>query len=241
MLCSITKSNFVRLLTNCGSIVVRNHKISMHFFKRPSGVRNDCIKTDHSIRKKSIFRIFAKESVEKIKEKDNVPDVFQLIYRNRMSNYLLAAQIFSTVFAGSVCFGLIISHEVHDIDLKDKEWVTKPESLNQEIFIYLTVFITLCVLMQLMIRRMPLRIYNYPKQDEYIMIFYGALPTATKRITCRVNELSKLTEGEFLPWRKNTYEIKNKAKIILIDHYFRTPADCNIMLGYQKKPQDDEE
>lgn len=195
----------------------------------------------HQIREKSFFRLFAKDTISKIKEKDNVPEAFQLIYRNTMSNYLLAAQIVSTVGAGFVCLGLITSSEKQSVELRKGEWHQKANEISHEMYIFLTAFLGVCVLMQLLISRMPLRVYNHPKQDEYIMILYAALPTTTKRITCRVAELTRQEPSAIIPWNESTYEVKNKGKVILLENFFRTPADLNIMLGYQKQPKDDDE
>lgn len=191
-------------------------------------------------REKSFFR-FAKDTISKIKEKDNVPEAFQLIYRNRMSNYLLAAQIISTVGAGIICLALITSNEIQNVELKKGQWQKKADQVSKEVYVFLTVFLGVCVLLQLHISRMPLRVYNHPKQDEYIMIFYAALPTITKRITYRATEVSKQPSSAIIPWKDSTYKVKNKGRIILLENFFRTPADLNIMLGYQKQPKDGDE
>ncbi|KRT83943.1 hypothetical protein AMK59_29 [Oryctes borbonicus] len=190
----------------------------------------------NTMSKYSFLRFFGKESMEKIKEKDNVPDVYQLIYRNTMSKYLLTAQIFSIALAGFVCVNLIVSQAG---DVLYDTWRTTPGAVKNEVYVYMTVIILISVTMQLFVARMPLRIYHYPKQNQYTMISYGALPGTTRRLTYGLNELTRLESG-VLPWTESSYEIKDQRKVILIEKYFRTPADLNIMLGYQKPPEDED-
>lgn len=232
----IAASNTAHRFANSCITTLRGNNINL-CFKNVNALRNVKVNSQQ-IREKSFIRFFAKESVQSLKERDNVPDVFELIYRNKMSGYLRAAQIFSSICGSAVCLKLVLSNS-WQITLDTDDWAQKPGSNKNDMYVYLWLFITFCVSMQFFVARMPLRIYNYPKQDEYLMIFYGPFPTMTRRLSCKAKEITKQDAG-ILPWTESTYEVKNKTRVILIEHYFRRPADWNIMLGYQKNPENDE-
>ncbi|KAK9692805.1 hypothetical protein QE152_g34896 [Popillia japonica] len=101
---------------------------------------NSCITTlrvnSQQIREKSFIRFFAKESVQSLKERDNVPDVFELIYRNKMSGYLRAAQIFSSICGSAVCLKLVLSNS-WQITLDTDDWAQKPVLCGKNAFTYL--------------------------------------------------------------------------------------------------------
>lgn len=193
-----------------------------------------------NVRHKSLFGLFRQRSSEHFKRKDNIPDGYQLIYRNTMQNYLLSAQLISTILAGFAGGALILREESDKFELGPAAFREQPGTVQNEMYIYMTFFVGFCVVMQYFVQRVPLRIYNYPRQNDYILIFYGALPGTTKRLTCKANEVIKLNKSSILmPWTESSYQIKDQCRVIMIENFFRTPADLSILLGNQKHPENE--
>lgn len=180
----------------------------------------------------SFFRAFKKPDAIKFKIKDNIPEQYDLIYRNGMDNYLLVAHIFTTTTAALVCISTLI--ESGSETMKFEKWATKPKTTDSDMIIMVSAFIFFWVALQAIVAKMPIRIYNYPKLNKYILIFHGNIPLLKSTIHCNVSDFSKVRPRGILPWKDFTYEIENNRNVILIENYFRRPADLNIILGYQK-------
>ncbi|KAF2883046.1 hypothetical protein ILUMI_23123 [Ignelater luminosus] len=188
---------------------------------------------------RTFFQFFKRPNINTLKQIDGIPPEYILIYRNAMDRYLLSAQIVSTVSAIIVC-AVVFFYSQWEFELNTQKWRMddQPNPMENEGFIYATCFVTLCVLLHLIVTKMPIRIYNYPRRQKYVFIFYGILPTTKKRVVCKVNEVIKLEENGLLPWKDSRYEIVQKQNIIMLEHFFRKPSDLNIMLGYEKQAED---
>lgn len=183
---------------------------------------------------RNLFR-FKKATAEHLKIKDNVPDQYNLIYRNTMDKYLVTAQIISTSCAlFLVLILLYIDSPKEKFRPKKKD---QPKHIENETQIFTAFLICFCVTLQAVISKLPIRIYNLPQQDKYLFVFYRSLPLATRNLTCVREEVIKLEETGILPWKDSRYELKNKQNVILLEPYFRRPADLNILLGYQKNDE----
>lgn len=188
------------------------------------------------IRLKSMFPKFTVHEA-KLKAKDNIPDHFNLIYRNTMSNYLLGAQIVSVLSAAIV--GVTVFY--YEISMKDYEphfsgWKEQPASVNNELIVYITAILLLSVMMQYFIKKMPLRIYNC-KDEKYVFVYYNVLPFHTRRFTCGINDIRKLADkpNSVLPWTNSRYEVHKNFGAILLESFFKNSLELNIMLGNQKR------
>ncbi|KAJ8922146.1 hypothetical protein NQ315_004081 [Exocentrus adspersus] len=196
-----------------------------------------------SVPKRNFFQYFrrAKATPEELKIKDNVPDQYALIYRCKMERYLLYTQVVTVVCATVVSLCLIIRYDFSDIHYDYSDWKTPHRQVKNEYFVYLGSLITLVVFLQIVVSRLPVRIYNLAQQKKYILVFYGNLPFSTKRAICNVGDIVPLPEIEVLPWGQDRYMLKNKRNLIIFEQYFRKPADLYIMLGVQKDPDADED
>lgn len=199
--------------------------------------RNHALLKPHShpvfTKRTFLYGLFKKPSTKTVKKLDCISDDYNLIYRNTMYRYLLVAQILS-----SLSTAVIVIFALSNFSGSSRSEFNEviPFYTDNEILFYVTCFITLTAIVQVMIAKLPLRIYNCPQNQKYKFVFYGVLPFKTKQTVCKVNEVIKLEESGFMPWRDSKYELLNKREIILFEHCFRKPVDLNIMLGYQKQP-----
>ncbi|XP_018565100.1 uncharacterized protein LOC108906350 [Anoplophora glabripennis] len=190
--------------------------------------------------KRNFYRLFRRETKEQLKIKDEVPDQYTLIYRSTMDRYILYAQIITTFTALIAIVTTIVKHDFSNPQLDFSEFRTHPREVDNEIYVYMTAFITIVVILQVMISRLPIRIYNLPQQKKYIFVFHGNYPFSKRKLVCKIGDVVPLPETGVLPWKDGRYLIKNEQKLILVDRYFRRPADLYIMLGVQRDPDVDE-
>lgn len=233
-----------RLLTNklgksSWSVIhtARIHSFSKYVILKPRYPRLLNMRENRFISFKSMLK---KPDAKKLKMQDNIPEHYQLIYRNTMYRYLYFAQILTTTTVVIVVLTLFMDGEI-GTQINFENWKMKPKSFDSDALVFLSAFLVINTLLQVMINKMPIRIYNYPKRNHYIMVFYGNLPFTKARLSCKVNEIMKLEETGILPWKDSRYEIAEKRSIILMENFFRRPADLNIMLGYQPQDADDED
>lgn len=112
---------------------------------------------------------------------------------------------------------------------------------NSEI-IYMTALIAFTIALQRLILKVPIRIYKSPQSARYVFVTRGLLPYSRKYFTCGANELRKV-EGTatVIPWKEISYVVVSgdeRRTVVLMDYYFKRPADLNILLGYQKEDGD---
>lgn len=234
--CKLSK---IKSLFIIAPLRIKPHVSIRTFFMQPKCAPILNPKKRNFVFHRTFFQFFKKPSVNTLKEMDGIPPEYILIYRNAMDKYVLSAQIVSTLSAIIVC-AVVLFHSQWEFELNTQKWRldSQPTPGESEGFIYASVFVTLCVLLHLVVAKMPIRIYNYPRRQKYVFIFYGTLPTTKKRLVCKINEIIKLEENGLLPWKDSRYEIVQKQKIIMLEHFFRKPSDLNIMLGYEKQAED---
>lgn len=186
----------------------------------------------------SYFNFSRKSGTNYYRIKDNVSDQYELIYRNGMHRYFLFAQIISSVSVIGVSVMYMWESEVKAP--KFENWKMVPKTFESDTYLILSAFILLNTVLQLALFKCPIRIYNNPNNDKYIMIFYKYIPFRTSRLSCKVRDITKLEETGILPWKNSSYQIQDSRTIIMLDNFFRKPADLNIMLGYQKHTVDND-
>ncbi|CAH1986380.1 unnamed protein product [Acanthoscelides obtectus] len=184
--------------------------------------------------RRSLFSLFRRPKKEELKIKDNVPDEYMLIYRNRMDRYLMYTQLITSASAA-----FIVIYTTIKVDYLTRGDTSQLPVVSTEAYFYMAAFVTAIVILQIMMYRTPLRIYYLPQQKKYTMIFYGSYPFSYRRVFCKGGEVVKLPVTGVSPWKECMYEIKNKQKIILLDDYFRRPGDLFVLMGEQEDPDAD--
>lgn len=188
------------------------------------------------------LRFLRKPSQHDLKVSDDIPEAFELIYRNTMSKYILGAQIISALTGGVVFVGFLFkSEQVSKLQTPSK-WSHSARATENEEFYYVSFFIMFIVLIQAVIMRLPMRIYKVPNTPKYIVINYG--PTGKQRCKFVRGEMRRMEEKGILPWKENRYLVetnRDRKNFILIETFFRRPADLHIMLGEQRDPDEEED
>lgn len=215
------------------------NSLKIHTF---NGTKTPILKTNSAsiVSKRTFFKILRKPSKDDLRVLDNIPDHFKLIYRNNLERYILYTQIgtcVSIVIVVIFCIFFVGSPTKELKFLGEQKHV--PRSTENEFEIYIAIFVTIVVLLQVMITKMPLRIYYCCKQKKYILILPTNLPFTNGRMTCKVGDLEKLPVQGILPWKDARFMLNDK-NIILIDDHFRRPADLWVMMGIQKDPDSEE-
>nr|CAH7752092.1 unnamed protein product [Callosobruchus chinensis] len=201
---------------------------------KPSNSSFLCRPTIDFTTRRSLFRFVKRPKKEELKIKDNIPDQYKLIYRNPMHRYIWFAQVITS--ATAVIVGLVTIIKTDFVRYEDA--FQTPE-ISGEAIVYMASFIAVLVVLQLMIHRIPIRIYYLPQQKNYIMIFFGSHPFTSRRVICKAGDVVQLPIATLVPWKESSFEIKNKQKVILFDEYFRRPGDLHVLLGIQDDPDAD--
>lgn len=182
--------------------------------------------------KRNFFGFLRKPSIEELRIKDKVPENYKLIYRNKMDYYLLLSQMITTTTVSLMGIMLIFAKGIHV-----NSAIVKNASFEEnDAFIMLTVFIVSVVLLQVVLYKIPIRIYNFPQIKKYKVVFYGNIPLTHKTITCNAGELIDLPEGGTELLKNARYLLKSERTIYLFEYYFQRPADLHIMMGLQSDP-----
>ncbi|EFA12317.1 hypothetical protein TcasGA2_TC004218 [Tribolium castaneum] len=181
--------------------------------------------------------LWTKPSQRDLKIADDIPDTYDLIYRNTMGRYVLGAQIITLLAGGAVLLGYALLSEYEHFEGEVTKWSPTSRATDDQEVIYAAFFVLFAISIQTMIRRVPIRIYKVPQTPKYISINYG--PFGKQRFSFKRGEVFHGKETGFLPWKENRYVVqtkKVKRNLIMLETYFRKPADMNIMLGEQKDP-----
>lgn len=189
------------------------------------------------LQKRNFFGFLKKPSIEELKIKDEVPDYYKLIYKNKMSNYLLLAQL--TTSTSAVIVALVFMFTYNKETQKSTQ-LGNTYLESDDVFIYFAVFATFVALLQILLSKTPIRIYNYPQKKKYVLVYYGNFPFTQKTATCKAGQLIELPENNFFPSQYLVDVERHPHKIYLIEHWFHRPADLYIMLGVQRDPEADE-
>lgn len=188
----------------------------------------------------TFYTWFARKSESQLKIADNVPKDYKLIYKTTFDNYLMGCQLLSSVLIAIVGCTILLNPNFNDVPNESSK--SKARATDNEAMVYLTCFVIFVIILQQMIARIPIRIYNHSETKPYIFVLFGNLPFTKKHLVCTVNEISKMEVKGVFPWKDCRYKITKEEhdhNILLWDYYFRKPADFNILLGYQKDDDDD--
>ncbi|RZC35168.1 hypothetical protein BDFB_008305 [Asbolus verrucosus] len=194
-------------------------------------------------RRTYFLKIFRKPSQRDLKIKDDIPDAFVMIYRNTMSKYIFGAQVISVIASSLVLLAIVTKSDYEDYKRDFEKWSPTSRTTPNEHLYYILFFVTFLVLLQVMVSRTPIRIYKVPQTPKYITVSYGNYFFTKEKYAFKRGEIHHMEERGFLPWRENMYAIEketDRRTVILLDHYFRRPADLSIMLGEQRDPDLDD-
>lgn len=183
-----------------------------------------------------IYRFWRKPSNEELRIKDNISANYIMIYRNKMERYLFWTQIVTFSTATLIALKLMISPE-----LVVKAPISTTDGMqleNSDIFLFVSAFMIVIVVLQLLLTKLPIRIYNCPQKKKYTLVFYGNIPFSVRNLTCKVGDLFESPTG-ITSWKNAKYNLKTEEfdmDIFLLEEYFRRPADLYIMMGVQSDP-----
>ncbi|XP_017774712.1 PREDICTED: uncharacterized protein LOC108561341 [Nicrophorus vespilloides] len=182
------------------------------------------------LRSKSYFKLFQKPSEEKYRAIDGMPQSYTLIYRNMLEKYLRIGQFASTFSLLSI--GALVIYKQKDLadaKINMSFWEESPKAIKNEMSLYVVALMVIAVGLQLASAKMPLRIYRC--KEKYIFVSYTNIPLNITKYSEVSSNISKLPADGIVPWKNSLYEVGNKSRIILVENYFRTPAELNEMLG----------
>lgn len=183
---------------------------------------------------------FKKPSEAELKLSDKIAPEYKLVYNTTIDKYLVAGQIV-TIVCGGILGLLVIYSGDPNFTVLDKK-LQEPQSENTELLIYLTALFLCIFAVQRLTVKVPIRIYKSAKTKQYVFVSRGFTPFSKKYFTCGANQLRKVEDTSLIvPWKDCTYELvqgNDVRTLILMDYYFKRPAELNILLGYQKEDED---
>lgn len=104
--------------------------------------------------------------------------------------------------------------------------------VDVELFIMVSAFILFNVGVFAITLKYPLRIYHHEGTSSYIGVMKGLLPFNTYHKSFCAGEVRRHISfiHSLLPWRNALFKVGKKTTFIM-ENYFRTPSDFNIMLN----------
>lgn len=193
------------------------------------------------VQNRSFFTFFKRTKLRDIKINDNIPDEYKLIYRSTLERYLILGQVATTLTAFTAGVMLVAKLNQESVQLEDSErhermkpLYNKARPVDNEIYVYFTVLVGIILSIQVISGKAPVRIYNYPRREEYVMIFNGTLPFTKRKLVCKAGEVFHIPQNSYMPWKESLYEIYRKQEIILMEDSFKRPADLHVMMGIQR-------
>uniref|UniRef100_A0A3F2YTY6 Uncharacterized protein n=1 Tax=Anopheles christyi TaxID=43041 RepID=A0A3F2YTY6_9DIPT len=200
--------------------------------KRPSIIISTVIQ-----RNLSTSSVLCRKAVIKREEyflkKDNIPAGFNIIYRAPMENYLTACNIvtsFSFLAMGGICAFTYLKDFHHIVVPFEIEYATLTAN-ETDLLYFLGFFFLINSVIRVMVNRYPLRIYRNDKQ--YLAVFEGQIPLVKKQFGFQQGDVTPVPPGGVLPWQESRYKINDK-KVLLLEDYFRTPSELNVMMMSEK-------
>ncbi|ETN65644.1 hypothetical protein AND_002581 [Anopheles darlingi] len=162
-------------------------------------------------------------------QKDKIPLGFTIIYRAPMEYYLSACNI-ATSFSFLALVGMSafsFSEYFRNVTVPfQMEYATLTTNEN-DLFFFVGFFFLINVIIRIVINRYPLRIYR--RENQYIAVFEGQIPLGIRMLQYRRGDVVVVPPSGILPWQDARYKI-NGNKVLLLNEYFRTPSELNIML-----------
>lgn len=243
--CSSRRLLFARICTPQPKIDFQFHTLRKIDYKVTTKIRNGLL-----IPKRNFFWIFKRRTVREIRLVDKPPKNYELIYRCGFDHYILTFQYFG-FFAAVTSFVLVFyqSCRFHQLPPKKKEFlgeslvgeafaVGRPitDAENEQMAI-LAAFVFVFCYVNFIIGRMPIRIYCYPQREKYLFYYYGVIPNQLKKVSLKAGEIKRSITKPMNPWNHDLYEnTKTGQRLLLLENYFKCPADLYILLGLQKDP-----
>lgn len=103
---------------------------------------------------------------------------------------------------------------------------------KNELIGFVVSFIGFNLVIYFMIRRYPLRIYR--KADNYVAVFEGHIPFMRRQMHFARGQVEPLPATGIMPWKDCRYTI-NGRRSILLEQYFKTPAELHGMFNEKHK------
>lgn len=171
-------------------------------------------------------------------ESDGVSKEFAIVYQGPMKNYVYWAHL--AVLACPVTLmvlALLASTYPESIDTSSTNFIETSTERN----LFLGAFLALSTVLHLVVRKFVLRIYYRQKTNDFIAIFQGLRPSAVRKLQFKGGEANKPVDRDLLNIFALIGSVRVKGKrIIVLEDSFQTPYYYNIMLGYTK-PKDNED
>ncbi|XP_068082270.1 uncharacterized protein [Anabrus simplex] len=219
---SVTKSVYMLNSTNLSSISAYPACISKVKLLPPYSV-------PLQIKSRTTVTSTSRSTEDKLKVKDGIPTDYELIYRAPMNSYVIAAQGFSSVLS-SLFIALGAFEYIHG-ESGDRHVIINDVSIiqtNEQILMLIAVFVIANVSLQIFALKYPIRIYKN-KMNSFIAVYVGYIPFKTRQVEFKAGNVIRLPPSGVMPWGMCWFKIKDKNSILL-EHYFRKPADLHSML-----------
>lgn len=190
------------------------------------------VRPDIQSRITSFFKASPKRSLL-LKQKDQIPKDFSLIYKAPMEDYMkygYPVTLLIFLMAPSIMMyhfyknGKIFMYrkEVRELVFLDPE---------KELWFFAAA-ITLCTVGILAVLfKYPVRLYKRHDQQEYIAMFLSAVPMRVRKFQYTHAAQTQFRNPFYFFVPNCHYILGRKKKAILMAPYFRTPADLCEMLG----------
>lgn len=188
--------------------------------------------------------LLKKPSIPGLKKNDGIPQNYLMIYKLGFDRYLIGCQLCLCLSIAFLTVYVVINSDVEEYTSSFTQMRTPVRRTENEKYVYFTVFVIFLTSLNILLSRLPVRIYRRPKTGEYTIVTYGMLPRSKKYLHCKPGQVVKLEESGILPWKDSRYNViigVRESTVILLDYYFRRPADLNIMLGFQRDDIEEEE
>lgn len=167
-----------------------------------------------------------------LKEKDQIPKDFTLIYKAPMEDYMkygYPTTMLMFLGAPSIMMyeyykngEILLKREVHEIVFLNPE-------LEMWVFAGALALCTWAICAVLF--KYPVRLYKRNDQQEYIAMFLSAMPLRVRKFQYISAAKTKFRNPMYFFVPDCHYVLEGKKKAILMVHYFRTPADLCEMIG----------
>lgn len=150
-----------------------------------------------------------------------------------MEHYILALAIanFTTVTAMGAFGAYVLSQRLTLDDLAEQKTYgdrTIVTTNKYEFVGFIGFFFAFSWTIFLTVRRYPLRIYR--RDDDYVAVFEGFVPFLRRKLPFARGQVEPMPPKGIMPWKDNRYTF-NGVRTILVENYFKTPAELNRMIS----------
>ncbi|XP_077283469.1 uncharacterized protein LOC143909387 [Arctopsyche grandis] len=181
-----------------------------------------------------------KKMQNKWRDRDGIPQRYELIYKTDLNLYFGLASVITTSFAAVSTLCLIlgqVNEESFYQPFSEEKTMVIAESVYE---IYFAAFgsIALMIGLKYLTRYVALRMYRYEKQ--YIVVYQGILPGLKRKLAFEAGEIELSNRHQMIPWEEANYRIGKQNCLLLLDH-FRTPLELRKMLNEDPKMLEEED